>query len=745
MKPFITTSLSILISTSAVFAANESHPAEWCDSLISLGEVQVTAIKERTDLESAPETVTVIDAATIDRLEILNVKQAAALVPNFYIPDYGSRMTSSIYVRGLGARIDQPVVGLNVDNVPVLNKDNYDFDLPDIDRMEMFRGPQSTLYGRNTMAGLINIYTLSPLRYEGVRAFMSYGSGNTVKATLGLYKRLAPTLGMALTGSFSHTDGFFRNEHDGKKVDHENHGSVRWKTEWRPSSRVSVSNTAALSVSRQGGYPYASAETGKINYNDPCFYHRTSFSDGLAVDHHWSSMKLSSITSVQYSDDNMTLDQDFMPESYFVLTQKRKEWTVTQDFVGRGQAGDYSWLGGLFGFYKKADMNAPVTFKEDGVANLIEAKANGNPKMPFRIVWGDREFPLNSDFKLPTYGLAVYHRSSYDLGRWTFSANLRLDYEHAGIDYHNYATTSYKLTGKTNPDQVVMSKDVEVEESDKLSQSFTQLLPKISVEYHADNADFFVSVAKGYKSGGYNTQMFSDVLQQSLMSSVGVAEAYDPDEIISYKPEKSWNYEAGASFRIPSARITGNAAVFFIDCRDQQLTVFPAGQTTGRRMTNAGRTRSTGAELSLTWTPSTRLSVNGSYGFTNAKFRRFIDGNENYAHNRVPYAPQNTMYASADYTLPLGSLMGEDCALTVHAGVRGVGSIYWDEANTLKQPFYALADASLTLDTGHVDVELKGENLADHSYDVFYFKSIGHSFVQRGAPRIVSASVRYKF
>ena len=726
-------------------AATESRPTEWSDSLISLGEVQVTAIKERTDLESAPETVTVIGASAIDRFEILNVKQASALVPNFYIPDYGSRMTSSIYVRGLGARIDQPVVGLNIDNVPVLNKDNYDFDIADIDRMEVFRGPQSTLYGRNTMAGLVNIYTLSPLRYEGVRTFLSYGSGNTVKATLGLYRRFAPTLGMALTGSFSHTDGFFRNEYNGKKVDHENHGSVRWKTEWRPSSKVSVSNTAALSISRQGGYPYASAETGKINFNDPCFYRRTSFSDGLAVDHNWSRMKLSSITSVQYSDDNMTLDQDFMPESYFVLTQTRKEWTVTQDFVGRGQAGDYSWLGGLFGFYKKGDMHAPVTFKDDGVANLIEANANRSPQMPFRIVWGDREFPLNSDFKLPTYGLAVYHRSSYDLGRWTFSANLRLDYEHAGIDYHNYATTSYKLTAKNDPNKVIATMPVEVEESDKLSQSFTQLLPKISIEYHTGGADIFVSVAKGYKSGGYNTQMFSDVLQQSLMSSVGVAEAYDPDEIISYKPEKSWNYEAGASFRIPSAHITGNAAVFFIECRDQQLTVFPAGQTTGRRMTNAGRTRSTGAELSLTWTPSERFTLNGSYGFTNAKFRRFIDGNENYAHKRVPYAPQNTMYASADYSLPLGCVSTEEWTLTIHAGVRGTGPIYWDEANTLKQPFYAQADASVTLGMPHFDIELKGENLTDTDFDVFHFKSIGHSFVQRGLPRTVSASVRYKF
>ena len=85
-------------------------------------------------------------------------------------------MTSTIYVRGMGARIDQPVVGFNVDNVPFLNKDGYDFDIEDIDRIEVLRGPQSTLYGRNTMGGLVNVYTLSPMKYQGLRSMLEYGT-----------------------------------------------------------------------------------------------------------------------------------------------------------------------------------------------------------------------------------------------------------------------------------------------------------------------------------------------------------------------------------------------------------------------------------------------------------------------------------------------------------------------------------------------------------------------------------------
>ena len=98
-------------------------------------------------------------------------------------------MTSSIYVRGFGARIDQPVIGMTVDGVPYLNKNNYDFDMLDVARVELLRGPQSTLYGRNTMGGQMNVYTLSPMNYSGMRGSVEYGSGNTIIGKLSYYGR----------------------------------------------------------------------------------------------------------------------------------------------------------------------------------------------------------------------------------------------------------------------------------------------------------------------------------------------------------------------------------------------------------------------------------------------------------------------------------------------------------------------------------------------------------------------------
>ena len=99
---------------------------------------------------------------------------------------------------------------------------------------------------------------------------------------------------------------------------------------------------------------------------------------------------------------------------------------------------------------------------------------------------------------------------------------------------------------------------------------------------------------------------------------------------MSYEPEYSWNYELGGHFSCMEGAVRGDFALFYIDCRDQQLTVFPEGTTTGRMMTNAGRTRSFGGELSLQVSPWQNLDINAAYGYTNAKFVRYNDGKTDY-------------------------------------------------------------------------------------------------------------------
>lgn len=164
---------------------------ERIDTAVYLGEVNVVAVKQEHAVRSEAVSATVVGRGALEDLNAVSMKGISDVVPNFFVPDYGSRVTSSMYVRGIGARMDQPAVGLNVDNVPILNKNGYDFDLADIESVEMLRGPQSTLYGRNTIGGLINISTVSPMRYQGWRLSASAGTGNDCNLSAGWYSRPA--------------------------------------------------------------------------------------------------------------------------------------------------------------------------------------------------------------------------------------------------------------------------------------------------------------------------------------------------------------------------------------------------------------------------------------------------------------------------------------------------------------------------------------------------------------------------
>ncbi len=729
------------IQASAANATAHECPS---DTLRKLDEISVTAIKTGSDMPSGPVAATVVGRSVIERLNIQSIKEISEIAPNFYMPAYGSPMTSSIYVRGLGARIDQPVVGLNVDNVPFLNKDAFDFEMSDIERVEVMRGPQTILFGRNTMAGLINVYTLSPMRHEGIKAMLEYGSYNTFRASATALARFSAQTGMSLTAGYSHTDGFFHNSYDNSRTGRLDSESARWKTIYRPSRSFTIDNVAAFNVCRQNGYPYEYAATGLINYNDPCFYRRTTVSDGLTAVWNTAKVKVSSITSWQYIRDNMTLDQDFLPESYFILSQKRHENSLTQDIVAEGKTGCWEWLGGVFGFFKSGRMDAPVTFKETGIKSLIVDHRN-EANMDYPISWNETEFPLHSSFSPSTYGLAAYHRSRFHFGNFTAEGGLRIDYEDSRLSYRSRCSTSFTIHNMTDgaATDILGTQAVDIDENGKLNSSFLQLIPKISLTYRpAANLSLWGSVAKGYKAGGFNTQMFSDVLQQQLMSKMGLAMAYDIDEIVSYRPETSWNYEAGIKLRHTDFGLSGDFTMFYIDCRDQQLTMFPYGTTTGRIMANAGKTRSFGCELTARYMPTREISLHASYGFTDARFVSFNDGRRDYDGKHVPYAPSNTLWLSAAYTFNISGNSKMLSNIRVAVDCRGVGRIYWDEANEWSQPFYMLPGASVTAAGKYYSLEVWSTNFTSTRHDVFSFMSMGNRFTQRGAPCRIGATLR---
>ena len=224
------------------------------------------------------------------------------------------------------------------------------------------------------------------------------------------------------------------------------------------------------------------------------------------------------------------------------------------------------------------------------------------------------------------------------------------------------------------------------------------------------------------------------------MGMMGIGAKYDVDEVVGYRPEYSWNYEAGAHLSIPSARLNLDCSLFYIDCRDQQLTMFPDGTTTGRIMTNAGRTRSLGGELSADWNPVGDLDIRAAYGYTNARFIDFNNGIEDFSGKYLPYAPSHTLYASAGYRFSFGDRFVR--GLSLEADLRGTGPIYWNEENTLRQDFYVLPGASVILEGEAWSFQIWGKNLSDTHYNTFYFMSMGNEFLQRGRPLQLGATLR---
>ena len=723
------------------------HTLLAADTMLTVDPVAVTAVKHEHRLTQSAVASTVLDHKTIESQGISGVKDIATAAPNFFMPDYGSRMTSSIYVRGLGARIDQPVVGMTVDNVPIADKNLYDTTLPDIERIEVLRGAQSTLYGRNTMCGVVNIYTLSPLRYQGVRIRADYGSMNSYRVGASAYFKHRAGLGSSISAQFGHSDGYFRNSYDNALLERYNNADVRAKFQWRKNF-LSIDNTLAFTILRQNGYPYTyigavkpeneqnPSLVGSICYNDPALYDRIGITEGLTARHDWERISLTSITAYQYLDDCMVMDQDFLPQSYFTLEQAKQQHDISEDIVIRSRTvSKYKWMAGAFLFYKHQKMQAPVTFLEDGIENLILKNINQHSGYPGEYRWGKADgtmgdnLLLGSDFVTSTIGWALYHESNLKAGKWDLTLGLRLDSEHISMRYHNFTDsyyTAFPSDANKRPTEVALN----IDDRSRLRNHFMELLPKLSATYNiSERNNLYLSLTKGYKAGGFNTQMFSEVLQRRIKDYMGLYQDLDVENIISYNPEKSWNFEVGSHFSTADARFRGDVALFWIECFDQQLTVFPEGQTTGRMMTNAGRTRSFGCEASFVAEIFKGLSLSGAYGYTNARFREFSSGGVDYAGNVIPYAPQNTLSLRLGYTIDVKRSWLEH--ITLSASGYGAGRIYWNEDNSVSQPFYATLDGTVRFESSVWAVDVWVKNATNTRYDLFYFESMGNRFLQQ--------------
>ena len=708
------------------------------------GSVVTSSVKRESFVSDIPGVSTFL-MRRIEERGIASPKNLSAVVPGLNIPDYGTSMTSTIYVRGLGSRMDNPVIGLYVDDVPIIDKNCYDFSFTDIRRIDFLHGPQGTLYGRNSMLGVLSVETLSPTAYQGTRGIIEYGSASTLSAKLSAYKGR-----FGLTAAYGHTDGFFINEYDGSNCGLSDSFSARARFVGGVG-KASLDNILTVSYIDQTGYPYRKLMAGEllpVDYNDKSGYRRFFLMDGFRLKTEWRNWKISSVTSFQTLFDSMDMDQDFTPKSMFTLNQIQEQVAFTQEFIFKPKTHTVWWDSqtGLFAMVKLNKMSAPVRFLKDGIKSLILDNANsGIPQELGRLNIQEENFLIYSDFDIALGNVAAYHESYFNTGRWTFTAGLRLDFEASRMRYDSGSDIHF-IVSPAMSEYIPFSTKIDGTETVR----YAQLQPKLSVSYDATsermrskglNMSLLASVSEGYRSGGFNTQIFSDVLQRKMMlgmmESLGVHLDGKGDlstDGLTYKPEICLNYEIGGKFRMRSAGhiLESFFTAYRVDCRNQQMTVFPYGNGTGRMMANAGRSRSLGVEAEASWMWK-GLSVSFAGSLMDARFVDYDDGRNDWSGNRIPYSPESTLYLRCGYKfLTRGRFLR---SVSLNADINRSGRIYWNEAGDISQSPYSLIGADVRLITSKAELWLRGQNLTGTEYSVFYFKSVGNSFFQAGKPR----------
>lgn len=736
----------------------------------NIDEVVVTSsTKETNDLRLLPGSVSILSPQAISGRQIDALKDISSFVPNLYMPDYGSKLTSAIYIRGIGARSSGQSIGLYVDNVPYLDKSTFDFELNDIQRMEVLRGPQGTLYGRNAMGGIVNIYTLSPLNYQGTRLSLSGGNYGAFKAKASHYRKLGDKVGISLSGYYDRNDGFFVNEYNNTRADKEESAGGRFRLDWLIAPNLKAQYTFNYDYANQRAFPYGmyNKETGTvepIRINDPSTYERNMLNNSLYLEWKTDKFLLSSTTAYQYLRDDMQMDQDYTEKSVFTLHQKQKQYAWSEEVAIRSNdRRNYQWSFGAYGFYNSLKTDGPVMFKEDGLKDVLQKAFDdllaNNPRAPQLTVYGDdkNQIYFPGYFKTPTYGVAAFHQSTYNnllIDGLSITAGIRLDYEKAKLDYDS-SVEDMKI-GVSMMGVPMGVFPMEAHLKGETSQDFLQVLPKVSLRYQCSPGTFtYVSVAKGYKTGGYNVQMFGDLVQEyakyDLMSKFMPNAAVEPaavEEVAAYKPEHSWNYEMGVRSELIKDRLNAELTLFYMDIQDIQLTTFAKGGS-GRMITNGGKADSYGVEVSLRALLATGLTADLNYGFTRATFRDYeaIDRESkelvNYKDNFVPYTPRHTVSLGLQYTKLLRNCWLDQ--FTVSAQCTGAGKIFWTEKNDISQDFYTVLNAKAGVRKGAVNVNIWSRNITNSDYQAFYFESFDNSFIQKGKPFQIGAEVGIAF
>lgn len=685
--------------------------------------IVVTARRREERLQDVPGSVTAVSSSQIEQFDAVEIGDLQASAPNLTLHE-GDAQNTVAYIRGVG-QLDSlafadPGVGIYLDDVYLGRAQGSFLDVFDVERIEVLRGPQGTLYGRNTIGGAIKFVSRQPTESPEAYASVTYGAFDRIDVKAGLS---GPVAGDRLLGkaavAYLRRDGYARNaatgEDDGDK------DTIAWRASLvaNPSGRFSFELSTDGSVDNPDTSRTPARETsvfGVFPPNEDPFVVDADFNDlndlgvwglsGRAVWELGDSAMLTSISAYRDLSYDAHLDLDATASPIFGVFVFEDQNQISQELQLSVEHGGLTMVSGLY-FFREHDIT------ESG------------------IFGPDIAFVSNSLNDQTTRSYAAYTDASYDLtDRLSISAGLRLTYEEKDF------ARIQEFFGAATPLVPALGEGLRVTDIDA-SEDFFNVSPRASVSYKfSDSVTGYGSVSRGFKSGGFDGRSTSDL------------------EALPFEAETLWAYEAGLKGGFHDNRLTGSVAFFYNDYNNLQVSSFTADPENPGNFaaifTNAAAARNLGAELEAVARPADGLRLDFAVGYLDAKYEKFIgEDGEDISDQLTPAnSPKWTARAGAELRRPVA----DDAEFVLAGAVAYRGAVFPTVSSSpvLYQEAYTLFDASAGLEfaDGRYAIRAVGKNLSDERYRQQGFDlsdSLGYQLGYYGAPRTwsVTASVRF--
>jgi iron complex outermembrane receptor protein len=643
---------SLLISSLVSAQSGNSQNAQPA-ATFQLPTLIVTAQKEPADAQGLPLSLTTVAAPTLENAGIQTVSDAGVYAPNVSFTEFTARKLSNARFRGIGASPANPSITTSFDGVPQLNANTSSIDLVDIDQVEFVRGPQSALFGRNALGGLINVTSAKPSLGEWTGS-LSVPLGNFDARDIrgGLAGPLIENrLGLAVSLQYGRRDGYTVNDLTGNDVDSRSAFAGKGQLLWTPVG--SWETRVIVNGERDRDGDYALSDLGGLRRNPyhtardyEGFTHRDIFGTTILNRYEGGSLAFTTTTGFLKWKTEDSTDLDYTPLPLLTRDNLEESFQFTQEVRVASSAGApvrfsdgaaLRWQAGLFLFTQNYEQDASRNFS----AGFL------SPFLPFPV----RQTSPQAD--LDDVGVGLFGQGVVTLAeRLDLTAGLRFDHEQKG------ATLNVFFTPTIAPPQQTVA-----------DEGFSNVSPQFAAAFHLQpGKTVYASAGKGYKAGGFNPA--------------------SPPGTEMYGEEHTWNIEGGLKTTWANGRVAANAAVFRIDWEDMQLNLpnlFVPGEF---YIANVGGATSSGVEFELNARLRPGVDLFGGIGYTKATFKDdSISGGLPVGGNTIPNTPE--------YTGSLGIQLSHDLAQgTIYGRAEAVftGAFEYDDLNTEGQDAYSLAN-----------------------------------------------------